>query len=327
MKLIASHQSTPDSALIPVGISACLLGEPVRFNGGHKQSKLCLQQLSQFFDFKPFCPEVAIGLGVPRRPIRLVGDPDSPRAVGTDNPDLDVTEPLRDFARDQQPQLQQLAGYILMKNSPSCGMERVKIYQDNGYPHRQSGSGLFAAELMEANPLLPVEEEGRLHDPILCENFVMRVLTFHQWQQLLADGITAKSLIEFHSRHKYLLMAHDQEIYHYLGKLLANLKKADLQRLADCYIENLMKALRRPATRKTHSNVMLHLLGYLKRSLDQRSRQQLLDQINLYRQGQIPLIAVMTLLNHFLVNLSTNYIRKQRYLQPHPQELGLRNRI
>ena len=181
--------------------------------------------------------------------------------------------------------------------------------------------------MMDLNPLLPVEEEGRLHDPILCENFVMRVFTYHQWQQLSAEGISAKGLIQFHSRHKYLLMAHDQEAYHYLGKLLANLKKADLQAVAQDYIKNLMQALKQPATRKTHSNVMLHLLGYLKRSLDGQSRQQLLDQINLYRRGQIPLIAVMTLLNHFLVSLTSDYVRQQRYLQPHPRELGLRNRI
>ncbi|WP_305855991.1 YbgA family protein [Balneatrix alpica] len=316
-----------------IGISACLLGQEVRFNGGHKQSRFCLEQLSEHFDWLPACPEVAIGMGVPRQAIRLIGDPQAPRAVGSNDASMDVTAPLQEFSHDYvQRQGNRLSGYILMKNSPSCGMERVKVYQPNGHPHQDGGRGLFAAELMRAFPLLPVEEEGRLQDPQLCDNFMMRVFIYHEWQQLRqardeANPWSKAAWLDFHSRHKYLLMAHNPEAYKQLGKRLANLKGPEWDQHADEYFSDLMHALARPAERSGHVNVMQHLLGYLKKHTDADSRADLLECIEDYRQGQVPLAVPMRLLRHHFHRSQQRYVLQQKYLQPHPQQLGLRNRL
>ena len=312
---------------IKIGISACLLGQPVRYNGGHKASSLCREVLARHFEFVPLCPEQAIGLGVPREPIRLVGDPQNPRAVGTVNPELDVSEALTAYGRDAAEQLHDISGYILMQKSPSCGMERVKVYQDNGHPVEGGGRGLFAAALMRARPDLPVEEDGRLNDPVLRENFITRVFAYAQWQRLLQAGLTRKALINVHEQYKYQLMATSRVHYQELGRAVARIAETPLEDFAPRYFSQLMSALRQPASRGSHSNVLQHIAGYLKRALSPAEKQELHQVIEQYRLGIVPLVVPMTLLKHHFRRHPHAYIERQAYLQPHPETLSLRNAL
>jgi len=222
---------------IPVGISQCLLGEKVRYDGGHKQSKYCTDTLAGWFSFVPVCPEMGIGMGAPREAIHLQGDMDSDviRAVGNRTATLDVTEKLEAFGRDKGRELTQLCGYILMGRSPSCGMERIKVYHANGNPIAKSSPGLYAREFMKQQPLLPVEEEGRLQDARLRENFVARVFAYQRWRALNESGLTLASLQDFHARHKYLLLAHHQPAYRYLGRVVAQAHQRPLPDVAAEY--------------------------------------------------------------------------------------------
>ncbi|WP_341707469.1 DUF523 and DUF1722 domain-containing protein [Halopseudomonas sp.] len=319
---------TASTARIPVGISQCLIGDPVRFNAGHKHSRLCTDQLGSLFDLRPVCPEVAIGLGTPRKPIRLVGNPEAPRAVGTVDSSLDVTDALQQYADEVSARSQDLCGFIFMQKSPSCGMERVKVYEPNGHPAPATGQGVFAARLMQHNPLLPVEEEGRLHDPVLRENFVTRVIVYADWQELLREGISASRLLAFHARHKYLLMAHQAPSYRRMGQLLANPGRGDdLRQTAAAYFSELMSALRRPASRRGHSNVLQHVAGHFKRVLNSPEKAEMQQLISRYRSGVVPLVVPITLLQHHLLRHPDPYLQQQAYLQPHPPELSLRNAI
>ncbi len=312
---------------IPVGISACLLGQKVRFDGGHKRSRYCLDILSECFEFQSFCPEMAIGLGTPRQPIRLVDLPEGRRAVGTKNRDLDVTEALQDYAEQVHKEATDLCGYILMKGSPSCGMERVKVYHPNGNPN-VAGAGLFAERLMQLHPALPVEEEGRLKDHVLRENFITRVFVYHDWQTQVVPQLTLHEIIQFHSRHKYQLMAHHYQGYKNIGRFLAQeAPRLPLEETADRYIHELMGYLKTPATRKTHTNVLMHLLGYLKKHLDGATRHDLLSAIDDYRTNKVHLIVPLALLKHYLKRYGSEYVQQQVYLDPYPHELGLRNYI
>lgn len=314
-------------APIKVGISACLLGEPVRFNGGHKESRLCSETLARHFEFVPVCPEVAIGLGTPRQPIRLVGDPDHPRAVGSVHAELDVTDALSAYGRQVATELHDICGFVLMQKSPSCGMERVKVYQANGHPIEGGGSGLFAHALMQARPDLPIEEDGRLNDPVLRENFLTRIFAYAEWQRLVASGVTRKALVEFHSRYKYQLMATDPVQYKALGRLVATVGKQPLEAFAPSYFSQLMAALKKTASRGTHTNVLQHLSGYLKRDLGTQDKQELQRLIDQYREGVVPLVVPMTLLKHHFRRHPDRYVATQVYLQPHPEDLSLRNGI
>ena len=315
------------NTLIKVGISACLLGAPVRFNGGHKQSLLCKDVLSQYFEYVSVCPEQAIGLGTPREPIRLVGDTDNPRAVGTVNPSLDVTEALTAYGQRIAAELNDLCGYILMQNSPSCGMERVKVYQDNGHTTERGGSGLFAAALMRAQPNLPVEEDGRLNDPVLRENFITRVFAYAEWQQLLDSGLSLKKLYEFHARYKYQLMANSPTDCTALGRLLASQHQLPLDSLATQYFSLFMSALKKTANRGSHTNVLQHISGYIKHSLSADEKHELQAIISQYRAGIVPLVVPLTLIKHHFKRHPDRYIAEQVYLQPHPENLSLRNAL
>lgn len=310
-----------------IAISACLLGEEVRFNGGHKESRLCSRSLTDYFDFVSICPEVAIGLGTPREPIRLVGDPEAPRAVGTVTRDNDVTEQLAAYGRQVAGELTDICGYIFMQQSPSCGLQRVKVYQDNGRPSEPKGTGIFAREFTTLHPDLPVEEDGRLNDPVLRENFLTRVFAYADWQNVLQAGLTRKSLIAYHSRYKYLLMATHPLQYKKLGRLLGNLGQHDLQTLAPDYFSQLMAALKTCATRGTHSNVLQHISGYFKQSLSADEKQEIQSLISQYRHGVVPLVVPLTLLKHHLRMHPDHYINQQVYLQPHPENLSLRNAL
>lgn len=315
------------SGSIKIGISACLLGQPVRFNGGHKESRLCSDILSRHFEFVPLCPELAIGLGAPREPIRLVGNPTNPRALGSVNRTLDVTGALDDYGRETAERLDDICGFILMQKSPSCGMERVKVYQENGVPAEGGGRGIFAAALMRARPELPVEEDGRLNDPVLRENFLTRVFAYAEWQRLLRSGLSRKALIDFHTRYKYQLMATCPVQYRALGRLVAGCSRQSLEELAPRYFTQLMAALKKTASRGTHSNALQHLCGYLKGFLSGAEKQELHHLIEQYRRGIIPLVVPLTLIKHHFRLHPDAYIERQAYLQPHPEELGLRNAI
>ena len=319
-------QSLPATAKPKLGISACLLGNEVRYNGGHKESRLCSRTLTEHFDFVPVCPEVGIGMSVPREPIRLVGDPNAPRAVGTVNREMDVTDPLTAYGEQMAGELTDICGYIFMQQSPSCGLHRVKVYQDNGRPS-EPGRGLFAQAFCARHPNLPVEEDGRLNDPILRENFITRVFAYSEWQQLLRDGISRKGLIEFHSRYKYLLMATNPVQYKQLGRMLGNIGQQDLGEIATQYFSELMSALKSCATRRTHSNVLQHLSGYLKQALSSEEKQEMQQLIGQYRHGVVPLVVPMTLLKHHFRRHPDTYIAQQVYLQPHPENLSLRNAL
>ncbi|MGA0805902.1 MAG: YbgA family protein [Pseudohongiellaceae bacterium] len=312
---------------IKVGISSCLLGQEVRYDGGHKHSTLCTGQLAKYFDFVPTCPELGAGLGVPRPAIRLVGEPVAPRAVHVDDAAVDVTQQLHDFAARRMPQLADLCGYVFIKNSPSCGLFRVKVYRDNGYPHQEQGRGLFAAALTRAMPLLPVEEDGRLQDPVLRENFITRVFAWHNWQELEREGLSAKSLTDFHARYKYTLMAHSPQDYGVLGRLLADAGRHDPVVLGEQYFTRLMQALQQLATRKTHANVLMHLQGYLKKHLAPREKEHMGSVIEQYRKGILPLVVPVTLLRHHFHQHPDPYIERQAYLQPYPDDLRLRNQL
>ncbi len=319
------HDLLPERPSPPliVAVSDCLTGSEVRFDGGHKRSSLCHEQLAGLFELRGICPELAIGMGVPRDPIRLVGDVASPRARGVKDPTVDVTDQLQTYARNIQSSLGDVCGYIFMKNSPTCGLFRVKVYSGADVPPNGHGRGIFAAEVVKARPELPVEESGRLEDPVLRENFVMRVFAFAHWQRLVASGLTAARLIAFHSAYKYLLMAHSVVHYKEAGRLLADLS-GDLALLAHAYLLVLMRGLARPATRGGHANVLQHLQGYVKEELDSTTRQELAELIHSYRRGEIPLLAPLTLLRHHLRRSADSYALEQIYLEPHPPAAGLR---
>ncbi len=311
---------------IPVGISACLLGERVRHDGGHKAHSYIMDTLGQFFELRSFCPELDIGLGVPRKTIRLVGsNMDEARCVGVKDPEQDHTDALRESARRQFPWLQSLCGYIVKKDSPSCGMERVRLWQ--GDMPQRSGVGLYTQAMMLRFPYLPVEEEGRLGDPVLRENFIQRVFVLWRWFELVNSGLTVAGLTDFHARHKLIVMSHDQVLYRELGQFVAETTKANLETRAGEYLLQLMAALKVKASRGNHVNVLQHVQGYLKNHLDSADKQELVETIDRYRLGQLPLIVPITLLNHHFRRHPDQYIENSWYMHPYPSELKLHNEI
>lgn len=319
----SAASSPPDR--IRIGISSCLLGERVRYDGNHKQDSFIRETLGRVFDFIAVCPEVAIGMGVPRPPIRLTGDPQSPRVVGVQDPALDVTAALTAYGRRMALELDGISGYIFKGKSPSCGLRRVKVY-GGGAPSMR-GTGVYAREIVQRRPLLPAEEEGRLGDPVLRENFIARVFAYRRWQSLLASGFSVGKLVEFHTAHKLSLMSHGTEYYRALGRLVADAKSHRPAVLCERYGAAFMAALQRSATHKRHTDVLMHVMGYLKTRLDKGDKAELLEVIESYRLGHVPLIVPITLLRHYFRRFPDEYIAKQVYLNPHPAELMLRNGI
>lgn len=324
---MSSRPESPRQSTAPirVGISACLLGQEVRFDRGHKRDRYITDTLGKFFEWVPVCPEVEMGLGTPRETLRLVGDPEAPRLVFAKKGE-DQTELMRAWATSRLDRLAKanLSGYILKSDSPSCGMERVRVYRSSGIPSKD-GVGIFARALMDRFPLLPVDEEGRLHDLPLRENFVERVFCYRRWRDLVAGGITRGKLVAFHTAHKLLLLAHSPKHYTELGRLVANGKALSPKELEGRYGELFMAGLTVKATAKKHTNVMHHILGYLKRDLDARDKAELLTVINDYYRGFVPLVVPLTLLKHHLTRVNVPYLQDQIYLNPHPKELMLRN--
>jgi uncharacterized protein YbgA (DUF1722 family)/uncharacterized protein YbbK (DUF523 family) len=308
-----------------MGIGACLAGRAVRYNGQTKAANDHVQRIAEIFAMRPFCPEMAAGLGVPRPPIHLVGDQTAVRVLDVESHQHDHTDAIARHAREVLTLEPNLCGYVLVKASPSCGYERVKRFNQKGNIVAHDQQGIFAAALGRADPLLPLEDDGRLNDPGLRESFVTRALVYHNWKRLNKEGLTAARLIEFYSRHKYLVMAHHHGSYKRLGPLLANAGKQALQPLAGEFIATLMDALKHRATRRSHSNALFHLSGYLKKKISPEERQRLKALIDQYRLGQVPLIVPVTLLRHHFANNPNAYIDQQVFLEPFPDSLQLRN--
>jgi uncharacterized protein YbgA (DUF1722 family)/uncharacterized protein YbbK (DUF523 family) len=312
---------------IRLGISACLLGENVRFDGGHKKDQYLTGTLAQFVEWVPVCPEVDIGLGTPRESLHLIGTPEALRMVTTKT-NVDYTDTMLKYAHAKVEQLKKLHlnGYILKKDSPSCGMERVRVYAGKGMATR-NGVGLFARVLMEQMPILPVEEEGRLNDSGLRENFIVRVFCNYRWQNLLARPFRLNALITFHAQHKFLLMAHSEKHLRELGKLVAAAKSYKPTELLEAYAHLFIAALAHPATARKHTNVLSHLAGYFKKQLDEKDKNELYATIEDYRRGLLPLIVPLTLIKHHLNKFEVPYVQDQVYLHPHPKELMLLNHV
>jgi uncharacterized protein YbgA (DUF1722 family)/uncharacterized protein YbbK (DUF523 family) len=312
---------------IRLGVSSCLLGEKVRFDGGHKRDRFLTETLSRFVEFVPVCPEVEMGLPTPRETLRLVGEPESQRLVFSKSGE-DITERMMAWANKRVVDLEEkeLCGFIFKSKSPSSGMERVKLYDRNGVPNKQ-GVGLFARAFMERFPLLPVEEDGRLHDPGLRENFIETIFTLKRWREALQKGMTRGVLVDFHTRHKLLLLSHSTEIYRQMGKLVADAKALEEQALFDSYLALMIKGIRLKTTVAKHVNVLQHVLGYFKKQLSADEKQEVLSVIDSYQARQIPLIVPVTLFNHFVRKYDQAYLKQQVYLNPHPLELQLRNHV
>lgn len=312
-------------AKIRLGISSCLLGNRVRYDGSHKLDPFLTGTLGKFVDYLPVCPEVECGFGVPREPVRLVGDPASPRLI-TVRTNADCTERMMQWARYRVEELsgEGLSGFIFKSKSPSSGMERVNLHTRNGTPVKK-GIGVFARVFMERFPLIPVEDEGRLQNPENRENFIERIFVYKRWREMAGDRKDRKSLIEFHTKHKLLILAHSPNDYRALGTLTSGMNGLPLKDLYEQYQELLMHALRLPATVKKNTNVLQHAMGYFKNDLSIDEKQELLEIIGSYYKGHIPLIVPVTLISHYVRKYNEPYLKEQYYLNPHPIELRLRN--
>ncbi len=322
---MSNPYGTPPTDAPVMGIGSCLAGNAVRYNGETKRANQHIRDIAQSFQLRAFCPEMGIGLGVPRPPIHLVGSENAIRVLDVATHTHDYTEPLTRFASTVLEKAPELCAYILVKGSPSCGYERVKRFTEKGNSVAADQRGVFARALGQADPLLPLEDDGRLNDPALRESFVTRAYTYHDWKALLAEGLSAHRLIEFYSRYKYLVMAHHLPSYKTIGRLLADAGNHPLAALADEFIASLMAALTHTANRRSHTNVLMHLSGYLKKTVPSEERQRLAELIEQYRLGYIPLVAPITLLKHHFANSPNSYIDRQVFMAPYPDELKLRN--
>lgn len=320
---MAAKNSRP----VRIGISACLLGSEVRYDGGHKRDAFLADTFGRFVEWVPVCPEVECGFGTPREAMRLVRADTGVRLL-TVKTGVDLTPRMERFARSRAAALEAdgLSGYVLKKDSPSCGMERVKVYEAHGSPTR-SGRGMFAAALTRRFPSLPVEEEGRLSDPRLRDNFVERVFAYWRLCGLFGGRWKTGDLVQFHTAHKLILMAHSPEAYRRLGRLVAGAGQVTRSQLEQHYTDQFMAALGTIATPRRHVNVLQHMAGYFKDRLDQASKAELASAIEDYRQGLLPLIVPITLARHHVRALDISYLAGQVYLQPHPKELMLRNHV
>lgn len=310
---------------IRIGVSTCLLGEAVRYDGGHAYDRYVTETLGQYMEFVPVCPEMEAGFGVPREPVRLVGDPASPRLM-TVKTKKDLTDTMTAWVRRRVRELEKedLCGFIFKSKSPSSGMERVKVYTEKGMPVKK-GVGLFARAFMEHFPLIPVEEEGRLHDPHLRKNFIERIFTLNRSREALVGKRRLNTLVDFHTRHKLLIMSHSPKHYRSMGKLVAAGKQYPLRELFSTYESLLMEAMKLKTTIKKNINVLQHIMGYFKRQLSKDEKQEILEIIGNYRNGDVPLIVPITLMNHYVRKYKEPYLSRQFYLKPHPIELHLRN--
>jgi len=312
---------------IRIGVSSCLLGETVRYDGGHKRHAFLTETFGRFVEWVPICPEVECGLGTPREPMRLVDTAKGVRLL-TVKTAVDLTSQLEKYAKRRVAELAEadLSGYVFKKDSPSCGLMRVKVYEPNGGA-RRTGRGLFAARFIEECPNLPVEEEGRLSDPRLRENFVERVFAYSRLRRLFEGRWSAAALIEFHTAHKLILMSHSPEAYRRLGRLVAGVRELSRKEMERRYTEAFMAALAVIATPRRHTNVLQHMAGYFKDRLDRNAKTELVAAIDDYRRELVPLVVPLTLIRHYVRLHEVSYLEGQFYLEPHPKELMLRNHV
>ncbi len=312
---------------IRMGISSCLLGENVRYDGGHRHDRFLTNTLGQYVEYIAVCPEVSCGLPVPREAMRLEGDPDSPRLM-TIRTRQDMTDRMEAWSKKRVRELETdgLCGFIFKSDSPSSGMERIKVYNEKGIPVKK-GVGMFARIFMKHFPFLPVEDDGRLNDPILRENFIERIFVFKSWRELMERKEGRVGLVDFHTRYKLLILSHSPRHYQLMGRLTAKAKEAPIKELYRQYQSLLMEALLVKATPKKNANVLMHMMGYFKKELTSEEKQELLDLINNYREGRFPLIVPVTLIGHYVRKYNQPYLRQQVYLNPHPLELQLRNHV
>lgn len=312
---------------IKIGISACLLGKKVRYDGEHQHDRFITDTLGQYVEFVPVCPEVECGLGVPRETMRLTGDPQDPKLMTT-RTGIDHTDRMKKWAKKRVKELEKenLCGFIFKSKSPSSGMERVKVYVTPKNISK-TGIGMYAKAFMDHFPLLPVEEDGRLHDIKLRENFIERIFIYKRWRELLKKNKTIGGLVDFHTTHKLLIMAHSNQHYRTMGKHVAHAKEMAPKELFNQYEKMLMQALQLKATPKKNANVLQHMVGYFKKQLSSEEKTEILELIDQYRLQYIPLIVPITLINHFVRKYGEKYLAKQYYLNPHPIELKLRNHV
>lgn len=310
---------------IRVGVSKCLLGEPVRFDGQHKHDHFITDTLGRYFEYVGVCPEVECGLGVPRETVRLVGDPADPRLVTT-RTGIDHTERMRAWAERRVRELERedLHGYIFKARSPSSGMEAIKVYNDKGGVAGKA-PGMFAKIFMARFPTLPCEDEGRLHDPDLRECFIERVFTLWRYRRATRESPTLATLMAFHARNKFLIQSHHEALMREMGRELAGLKAREARAHIPRYEEMLMRALRAPATVRRHTNILQHMLGFLREAVDEADRRELAGIVEDYRRELVPLVVPVTMLRHYVLKHDIAYLRDQYYLNPHPLELKLRN--
>jgi uncharacterized protein YbgA (DUF1722 family)/uncharacterized protein YbbK (DUF523 family) len=312
---------------IKIGVSSCLLGNSVRYDGGHKWDRYITDTLGEYFEWVPVCPEVEYGLPIPREALRLVGDPVSPRLV-TIRTNIDHTDGMLKWADKKLKDLEQegLCGFIFKGRSPSSGISGIKVYTPSGMPSHR-GTGIFGGAFMRHFPLIPVIDDGRLHDPQLRENFIERVFVYRRWMDFLRNNPSVKALIAFHTEHKLLLMSHSPKHLSTLGKLVADAKKYDRKQLFTNYIQLLMEAIQFIATVKKNTNVLLHIAGYFKDTLTADDKQELLEIIEQYHNKYVPLIVPIVIINHYVKKFDEPYLKQQFYLHPHPLELMLRNHV
>ena len=312
---------------IKLGISTCLLGENVRYDGGHKLDRFLTETLGEYVAYVPVCPEVECGLPIPRESMHLEGDPESPRLV-TSRTKQDMTDRMVRWAKRRVVDLERedVCGFIFKSNSPSSGMERVRVYDVKGVPAKK-GVGIFARIFMDQFPLIPVEDEGRLNDPEIRENFIERIFALKRWREILAKKESRGNLVDFHTRHKLLILSHSPKHYQTMGKLVAKAKDLPLKELYLRYQTLLMEALQLKTTPKKNSNVLMHMMGYFREELSPDEKKELLEMIENYRREVIPLVVPVTLMNHYVRKYDQPYLRQQVYLNPHPLELQLRNHV
>ena len=305
----------------------------MRYDGGHKRDPFLVSTFGRFVEWVPVCPEVEVGMGTPREAIQLVAAPDGVpagsarvRLLGVSSR-KDWTEQMASWCEARVTALARanLSGYVLKKDSPSCGMERVRVR--DGESVTRAGRGLFAEALLRGLPSLPVEEEGRLNDPVLRENFVERVFAYQRLTLFFSGRWSVGGLVRFHTAHKLQLLSHGRPAYTELGRLVAGAAQAPRAELRASYERLFMAALSRVVTPGRHADVMTHILGHLKRLIDAPDRDELLASIDDHRRGVVPLVVPITLIRHHQRRHDVEYLREQTYLDPHPRELALRNHV
>ena len=317
-----------DKEKINIGISSCLLGEKVRWNGDHKRNAVAKDIFGKFFNYVSVCPEVEVGMGVPRETVHLRGSKESPQMVATKS-GRDWTRDMVRFGKKRAEDLasNDLSGFIFKKGSPSCGISRVSIHSDTGAKMNSMGQGLFATAFTQRFPLVPVEEEGRLNDYKIRENFIVRVFSFHRLQIMFKRGYSRGSLVKFHTAHKFLLLSHSRKHYEILGRLVAEVKNLRPAEMNTRYSEIFMEALTLKSTAKKNSDVLLHMMGFLKKYLTNEDKLELLSTVEDFRKEFVPLIVPVTLIRHYVKKYRITYLLDQVYLNPHPKELMLRNHV